>query len=760
MTKKVFALDTKPGIQRDGTLFDKEFYVDGSWVRFQRKRPRKIGGYRRITPALAGPSRGVFVVVKNTFNNIYSGYSDGLQIIPVSNTGVGAGITDYKFAGPIATLQIINGGSAYSNGTYTNVPLTYVSSGTGSSARATVTVAGSTITAVTLTGPGIRYLVSDLLSASDANLGGGGGSGLVLRVGTIDSPFVPSAANSWQFDTFTDTNGSGENLLLAHPSQDLNDIDSETNTRLLAGPITGTVMWAAGLFTISGVSITNGSTTLTLPAISTRVGIGQVVKGPGIPASTTVTAVVGTAVTLSNAATATLTTDVTFDNEVSISGGVVSLHPYVFVYGNDGLIRNCSSGDIDDWVSPDANSVNVATGKILQGLAVRGGSNSPSGIFWSLDSMVRVSFTPQSLGVAGTANFAAPTYWRYDIMTSQSSFLSSSSVIEYDGLYFWCGTDRFLLYNGVPKEIPNEMNQNYFFDNLNYEQRQKVFATKVPRFGEIWWFYPRGDATECTDAVIYNVRENTWYDLGQALGARRSAGYFSQVFRYPVNAGWEVNASGGVGRVRITNRGSGYTNGTYSYESLTGGTGSGANADIVVVNGQVVSVTIDDPGTGYAANDVLSAALAGGGTGFELTVDSVIDFTSLWQHEIGTDAIEGTQVLAIESYFETSDLGWVAGGPSQPSPIGENFWLRVERVEPDFILSGEMDLYITGRPYAQEDDSTTGPYTFDANTGKIDMKEQRRELRLKFVSNVVGGNYQLGKVIISAADGDVRGYST
>jgi hypothetical protein len=317
-----------------------------------------------------------------------------------------------------------------------------------------------------------------------------------------------------------------------------------------------------------------------------------------------------------------------------------------------------------------------------------------------------------------------------------------------------------LLYNGVPKEIPNQMNQNYFFDNLNYEQRQKVFATKVPRFGEIWWFYPRGDATECTDAIIYNVRENTWYDLGQALGARRSAGYFSQVFRYPVNAGWEVNASGGVGRVRITNRGSGYADGTYSYESLTGGTGSDANADIVVLNGQVVSVTIDDPGTGYAANDVLSAVLDGVGTGFELTVDSVIDFTSLWQHEIGTDAIEGTQVLAIESYFETSDLGWVAGGPSQPSPVGENFWLRVERVEPDFILSGEMDLYVTGRPYAQEDDSTTGPYTFDANTGKIDMKEQRRELRLKFVSNVVGGNYQLGKVIISAADGDVRGYST
>ena len=47
-------------------------------------------------------------------------------------------------------------------------------------------------------------------------------------------------------------------------------------------------------------------------------------------------------------------------------------------------------------------------------------------------------------------------------------------------------------------------------------------------------------------------------------------------------------------------------------------------------------------------------------------------------------------------------------------------------------------------------------YMFDPDTGKIDMREQRRELRLKFVSNVAGGNYQLGKVILDADIGDVR----
>ena len=156
-----------------------------------------------------------------------------------------------------------------------------------------------------------------------------------------------------------------------------------------------------------------------------------------------------------------------------------------------------------------------STGKIVQGLPVRGGSNAPSGLFWSLDSLIRVSYNPTTINVGTTS---VTQFWRYDIISSQSSILSSQCVIEYDGIYYWVGVDRFLLYNGVVKEIPNDMNQNYFFDNLNYAQRQKVWATKVPRYGEIWWFYPRGDATECTDAIIYNVREQCWYDaeIGRA----------------------------------------------------------------------------------------------------------------------------------------------------------------------------------------------------------------------------------------------------
>ena len=129
------------------------------------------------------------------------------------------------------------------------------------------------------------------------------------------------------------------------------------------------------------------------------------------------------------------------------------------------------------------------------------------------------------------------------------------------------------------------------------------------------------------------------------------------------------------------------------------------------------------------------------------------------EHEIGKDIVQGMSVLAIESSFTTSDLGLIAGGPSQPSPVGENRWLRLERVEPDFLLEGEMSLYVVGRPYPDQPDQISNAYTFDSVTGKVDMKEQRRLLRLKFVSNVAGGDYQVGKILVDADIGDVRGYT-
>lgn len=488
---------------------------------------------------------------------------------------------------------------------------------------------------------------------------------------TMSSYFTADDNNLWQFDIGYDPYGTGNYNLIAHPGLNLSDITNTNNTRPLLGPFTSTSVSAVGIFTATG-TLTSGTPTVTFATTNVAMGAGVTVTGTGIPANTTIVSatVVGGVwtVTLSNNATASGAQLLTFDNNISVSGGVVMLFPYLFVYGNDGLIQNCSAGDFNNWTSADANATNISSTKVVKGLPLRGGTTSPAGLFWTLDSVVRVTYAPQSVGTS-------TIYWRYDLITQQSSIMSSQCVIEYDGIFYWAGTDRFLMYNGVVQELPNNQNFNYFFDNLNYYQRQKVWVSKVPRWGEIWWFFPSGDSTECNDAIIYNVREKCWYDAGQALGARRSAGVFSEVFRRPIWGGWDENSVG-------------------SY--------------------------------------------------------------TLWQHEKGTDQIYLTRQDAIESYFETNVLGGLAGTVGS-SPVGDNVWTRCERIEPDFVQNGGMEVIVTGKGYADDTDVPSAPYAFDPSTLKIDMKEQRREMRMRFSSNTQNGDYFMGRVLLSIETGDVRG---
>lgn len=667
MTAKVVTLQVGPGIQRDGTVFASVSYVDGKWVRFQYSRPRKIGGYNGSFLNATSISRGMIMSAQDGLNYVISGYNNGIEQWTTDNdNAVGFGPTPIEPVGSLASITITNQGTLYSNGTYTSVPI--VSAG-GTGGLATVVVSSNLVFSVTITSGGINYVHNAAVTISAATIGGTG-SGFAGYVDALTT-YAPNPNTLWQFDIGYDALGNGENNLIAHPGQNLTDISSTVKTRPMFGPFTGTVLRPVGVFTDTGTT-TSGSPTVTFAAINVGIGAGVSVTGAGIPANTTVVSALEVAgvwtITLSANATASGSSLLTFDNNVSVSGGIVMLFPYLFVYGDSGLIKNCSAGDFNNWTSADSNENNISSTKVVKGLPVRGGTTSPAGLFWTLDSVVRVTYAPTTVG---NQTF----YWKYDLITQQSSILSSQCVIEYDGIFYWSGSDRFLMYNGIVQEVENKQNNNYFFDNLNYVQRQKVWVSKVPRWGEIWWFFPSGDSEECNDAVIYNVREKVWYDAGQALGARRSAGVFSEVFRRPIWAGNDENT---VGK---------YT---------------------------------------------------------------------LWQHETGTNEVYTNQVNAIDSFFETNIIGSRVGLVGTVEQPGDNVWTRCERIEPDFVQSGAMEVTVLGKGYAEDVDQESAPYTFDPSTLKVDMREQYREMRMRFRSNTQNGNYFMGRVLLSIDTGDVR----
>lgn len=433
--------------------------------------------------------------------------------------------------------------------------------------------------------------------------------------------------------------------------------------------------------------------------------------------------------------TAPLTPVTTIPTGFSATGGVVTLHPYTFVFGNDGYIAWSIPNDPTNFTGTGSGSVNVAAQKIVRALPLRGGpGNSPSGLFWAADALIRAAF------VGGSPVF------QFDTLSTQTSILSTRSVIEYDGVYYWCGTDRFMMYNGVVREVPNALNINDFFDNLNYAQRQKVFATKVPRFGEIWWCYPRGSATECTHAIIYNVREETWYDTELPNGGRCD-GIFPTVFRRPLMTGVEPQPAQAFGAV-VTTGGSGYSVGDVL--TVTGGQGS-VPTELTVTTvsaGAITGVSISNAGS-YTTPPTNPVSVDVGSATF--TLDFVNPY-KFWVHETGVNEVDGQNVTPIRSYFETADI-------SLPVQQSVNKALQVLMLEPDFVQSGDMTVAVRGRANARSPEVNGDPITIPATPVTpqeqvVFLKTQRRQLRFRFESNTLDGDYQMGTVLAHVQPGD------
>ena len=92
-------------------------------------------------------------------------------------------------------------------------------------------------------------------------------------------------------------------------------------------------------------------------------------------------------------------------------------------------------------------------------------------------------------------------------------------------------------------------------------------------------------------------------------------------FYYPVSI-----VQGVISSIGSVTAGASYNNGVYTNVSLTGGTGNGAAATIVIAGGVVTSVSITNGGSLYSVGDALSANnsdIGGTGTGFSVPVVTV-----------------------------------------------------------------------------------------------------------------------------------------
>lgn len=489
---------------------------------------------------------------------------------------------------------------------------------------------------------------------------------------------------------------------------------------------------------------------------------------------------------------------------ITVSGGITVLQPFLVVYGSNGLIRNSNANDYSaatGWTATGgnySNSANVAGTKIVYGAPTRGGTSSPAGLFWGLSSIIRMSF------IGGT------TYWNYDTVSTPTAVLSKKAIVEVDGKFYWPGIDRFLYYAGTVQELPNNMSLDYFYDNLNYAYANKVWGTKIKRWGEIWWFYPKGSATECTDAVIFNYRENTWYDAV----LKRSAGDKAQTTQFPAWAGSEdgqqstklnigtnlgtsvANTSGSAtltfaaianvvngmyvsgdpgipvgatvasqttttitlsavttsavpagAAITFTTMAKAFAVGTLATGGTSGATGTVVRTTLMDVN--VTTVT----GTFQISETITNTA--GASAKIQQTpVAQQLD--AVYQHEFGYDKVVTSNVSAIYSAFTSQNFGFAVGAPFGQVPKTTDILTRITRIEPDFNPTGDLTITVEGRSFAQDPNTVLGTYVVPSTSSFQDMRVQERILRVTVASDCLGGFYEQGQVLCSLEPGDER----
>jgi hypothetical protein len=349
---------------------------------------------------------------------------------------------------------------------------------------------------------------------------------------------------AWHFAVMYDPVVSNNASIIAHSPINLDQMDTDTQRPAFFGDMTGSGALvpvsapvgvnATTVATVTG-DTTNGSNVITNLSSTTALRYGQTITGSGIPAGAYIASVdSATQITLATGKNATATAGgVTLTSSVGGScGGIVALYPYLFFYGSSGRILHSTPQNFNDFWGTGSNEAYITGQKIVRAMSTRGGSgNNPTGLFWSLDSLIRASF------VGGDSIF------NFDTVSDAITVMSPRSIVEYDGAHFWLGVDRFYLYAGTVRELPNAHNLDYLLKNINEAYKSRSFAFRNARHGEIWFCVPLEASEWPNHAFVFNVRGNFWYDTPLPESGR-SAAEPALTFPYPVMSGVDATEGG------------------------------------------------------------------------------------------------------------------------------------------------------------------------------------------------------------------------
>ena len=104
-----------------------------------------------------------------------------------------------------------------------------------------------------------------------------------------------------------------------------------------------------------------------------------------------------------------------------------------------------------------------------------------------------------------------PDIFSFQVIATNVNIFSGASAIDVANVVYFMSDDGFYAYTGSVTPLKSPV-AKYVFDDINRDQRDKIYAGSNSAFSEIYWFYPSSGSDEPDRYVCFNYSENIWYN--------------------------------------------------------------------------------------------------------------------------------------------------------------------------------------------------------------------------------------------------------
>lgn len=197
------------------------------------------------------------------------------------------------------------------------------------------------------------------------------------------------------------------------------------------------------------------------------------------------------------------------------------------------VVKVCNQNDPNTWMPGTTNSAFQRT--LQEGTKLVGGEVLAPfiSLIWSDSAVYVFQYTGSQF------------VYNSSLGGKDCGLIAPNAAATVDGIAYWMGSDNFYTFNGTVSPMNNvEDIRQYVFPSIPPTLAFQCTAVYIPKYHEIWWFYPTTGDVNPTKYVVYHINDGCW-SLGTAnfyssLGVtagRASGSHFTQGDTSPLMAG-------------------------------------------------------------------------------------------------------------------------------------------------------------------------------------------------------------------------------